>query len=235
MIVVVGLAFEARIAAGPGIRVVCSGDGRNLAVSLQQGIAGGCAGLISFGVAGGLAPHLDPGTCIVASSVIADNDRLPTDRNWAQKLLTTLPEAVHGPLIGVREPVTTPAAKRILHQDTGAIAVDMESHFVARAAADHGLPLAVIRVIADSAAHTLPDAALGAVRPDGSTDFLAVLRGVARRPRDITLLLRTALAAQAARTTLRRGRQLVGPSFGVLHSNDLGEPVPELAATPNAP
>ena len=34
MIIVVGLAFEARIAAGPGVHVICSGDGRNLAAKL---------------------------------------------------------------------------------------------------------------------------------------------------------------------------------------------------------
>lgn len=220
MIVVVGLAFEARIAAGPGVRVICSGDGRSLAGSLRQAIAARCAGLISFGVAGGLAPNLGSGTCVVASSVIAGNDALPMDRTWAQKLLATLPDAVHGPLAGVAQPVTTPAAKRVLHQDTGAIAVDMESHVVARAALEHGLPVAAIRVIADAAAHSLPTVALDAVRADGSTDILALLRGLARRPYEIAPLMRTAFAAQAARATLRRGRQLLGPDLGVLRADE---------------
>ena len=39
MIIVVGLAFEARIAAGPGVHVICSGDGRNLAAKLTAAIA----------------------------------------------------------------------------------------------------------------------------------------------------------------------------------------------------
>ena len=56
MIVVVGMAFEARIAAGLGVPVVCGGDGKNLAASLARAMAAGCGGLISFGVAGGLAP-----------------------------------------------------------------------------------------------------------------------------------------------------------------------------------
>ncbi len=230
MIVVVGLAFEARIAAGPGVRVICSGDGRNLASSLRQGIAAGCAGLLSFGVAGGLAPYLGSGTCVVASSILADNGELPIDRSWAQRLLAALPEAVHGPLIGVAQPVTTPAAKRALHQDTGAIAVDMESHVVGRAAVEHGLPVAVVRVIADSAAHALPTAALDAVRADGSTDVLALLRGLARRPHEIAPLMRTALAAQAARATLRRGRQLLGPGLEVLRLGERDQDTLEKAA-----
>ena len=56
MIVVVGMAFEARIAAGLGVPVICGGDGSNLAASLARAMAAGCGGLISFGVAGGLAP-----------------------------------------------------------------------------------------------------------------------------------------------------------------------------------
>ena len=76
MIVVVGLAFEARIAAGPGIRVICSGDGRNLVSSLAKAIKEArlpkkdCGGLISFGVAGGLDPELQPGTCVVGSTIL---------------------------------------------------------------------------------------------------------------------------------------------------------------------
>ncbi len=65
MIVVVGLAFEARIAARSGLPIICSGDGRTLTPDLKRAIAGGCRGLVSFGVAGGLDPGLTPGTCVV--------------------------------------------------------------------------------------------------------------------------------------------------------------------------
>jgi len=237
MIVVVGLAFEARIAAGPGVKVICSGDGRNLAAALRQAIATGYSGLISFGVAGGLAPHLRPGTCVVGSAVIAGNDRLPTDATWSQKLLETMPGAVHGALLGVSHPITTARAKRVAHLETGAVAVDTESHVVARSANDHGLPMAAIRVIIDSAGHTLPEAAVGAVRPDGTTDFLALLRGVARRPQEIAPLLRVALHAQTARASLRRGRQLLGPSLGVLSPNRFNDVTqePDLATLDAAP
>jgi hypothetical protein len=39
LIIVVGLAFEARIAAGPEIQVVCGGDGSNLTAALTAAIA----------------------------------------------------------------------------------------------------------------------------------------------------------------------------------------------------
>lgn len=132
MIVVVGLAFEARIAAGPGVRVICSGDGRNLVSSLAKAIKEArlrkmdCGGLISFGVAGGLDPELQPGTCVVGSTILCGETRTATDPVWSQRLLRKIPEAVHGPLMGVSAPVARPEDKRVLYEQTGAVAVDME-------------------------------------------------------------------------------------------------------------
>ena len=211
MIVVVGLAFEARIAAGCGLPVICSGDGRNLTPNLKRAIATGCTGLISFGVAGGLDPTLRPGTCVVGSAIVTDGGRMETDRAWSQRLLEAMPGAVHGVLAGTEGPVCTPADKRALNRETGALAVDTESHMVAHAAAGHGLPMAAIRVIADPAHRSLPHAALTAVRADGTTDLLAVLLSVMRRPHQLPALLLTALDARAARATLLRGRGLLAP------------------------
>jgi len=212
MIVVVGLAFEARIAAGSGLPIICSGDGRTLSPDLKRAIASGCSGLISFGVAGGLDPRLAPGTCVVGSAVITGDGRHETDRLWSQQLLEAMPGAVHGALAGTDSPVCTPADKRVLNRETGALAVDTESHVVARAAAGHGLPMAAIRVVADPAYRGLPHAALTAIRADGTTDLIAVLRSVMRRPHQLPALLRTALDARAARATLLRGRRLLEPT-----------------------
>lgn len=212
MIVVVGLAFEARIAAGSGLPIVCAGDGRSLTPDLKRAITSGCSGLISFGVAGGLDPRLAPGTCVVGAAVVTDDGHHETDRHWSNRLLEAMPGAVHGALAGADSPVRTPDDKRALNRRTGALAVDTESHVVARAAAAHGLPMAAIRVIADPAHRGLPHAALTAIRADGTTDVLAVLRSVVRRPRQLPALLRTALDARAARATLLLGRRLLEPS-----------------------
>jgi adenosylhomocysteine nucleosidase len=219
MIVVVGLAFEARIAAGPGVRVICSGDGRNLAAKLTAAIAEartlvrGCPGIISFGVAGGLAPQLRPGTCVVGSAVISGSNRMPISQEWSQKLLRTIPDAVSGMLLGVPAPIANPDEKRELYLKTGAIAVDMESHIVAAVGLAHELPVAAIRVITDPAKRALPVSAVAAMRPNGSTNIGAMLRSVLSRPRELPALLQTALDARAARATLVRGRQLLGPAF----------------------
>lgn len=221
MIVVVGLAFEARIVAGPGMRIICSGDGRHLEASLAQAIKQGARGLISFGVAGGLAPGLKPGACIIGSAIICDKSRVATDMQWSDSLLSTIPGAVHGTLLGVPKPIACPQSKRDLHLRTGALAVDMESHVVAHAAAAHGVPVAAVRVVTDPAERALPQAAVAAMRPDGTTDIARMMRLLMQRPRELPSLLRTALDARAARAALLRGRQLLGPSLGLPNLREL--------------
>lgn len=219
VIIVVGLAFEAKIAAGPGVHVICSGDGRNLAAKLTAAIAEarslvrGCPGIISFGVAGGLAPQLQPGTCVVGSAVISESRRMPISQEWSRKLLRTIPDSVSGALLGVPTPIAHPDEKRALYLKTGAIAVDMESHIVASVGLAHDLPVAAIRVITDPAKRALPVSAVAAMRPNGTTNIGAMLRSVLRRPRDLPALFQTALDARAARATLVRGRNLLGPAF----------------------
>jgi hypothetical protein len=90
--------------------------------------------------------------------------------------------------------------------------------------------MAAIRVIADPAHRGLPEAALTAIRADGTTDVAAVLRSVMRKPRQLPALVRTALDARAARATLLRGRRLLGPMPAVPPLR----PVPELYPEPAA-
>src|SRR5260370_13666955 len=187
LIAVVGLAFEARIAAGPGVRVICSGNGKDLADSLARAIADGARGVVSFGVAGGLSPALRPGTCIIGSAILFETDRLNRirpDDAWSQKLLQTIPGAVPGMLFGVPGPVAHPQAKAALYMKTGAIAVDMESHIVGGVAGAHGIPMAAIRVIADPAARAIPVSALAAMRPNGTTAIAAMIWSMLKRPAD---------------------------------------------------
>jgi len=222
MIVVVGMAFEARIAAGLGVPIICGGDGKNLAASLARAMAAGCGGLISFGVAGGLAPDLKPGTCVIGSAILHDEVERLTDARWAQRLMRIIPGAVHGPIAGVREPIAHAEAKRTLHQQTGAIAVDMESHVVADAAARHGVPVAAIRVVIDPAERTIPRSALAGTRADGTVDALAIVRSLMRYPRDLVGLIQMSFDARAARATLMRGSALLGPGLGLLDAPSVG-------------
>src|SRR5207253_9235828 len=67
VIAVTGLAFEARIAGG----VTVISDGLRTGASLKAEIERGSRGVISFGIAGGLAPHLPPGQWVVASARVS--------------------------------------------------------------------------------------------------------------------------------------------------------------------
>ena len=116
VIALVGLAFEARIAAGPGVLVICRGGESHAAEILPSAVRGGCRSIISFGVAGGLAPDLDPGDCIVASAVVDYPTLRPTDPLWSSKLLAMLPDARRRPdrrrqCRGVRSSRQAPACR----------------------------------------------------------------------------------------------------------------------------
>lgn len=209
----VGLAFEARIAAGPGVLVICRGP--DIYETLKLAFEAGCRSIISFGVAGGLAPDLRPGDWIVASEVLDAHTTRPTHPVWSRNLLETIPEVRYGRVIGVPTPLADPQAKRELHARTGAIAVDMESHIVAQFAAAHGMSFAVARVIVDPAHRRVPDAALLALRPGGGTNLAAIVREVLAKPAQVFPLLRIAGDAYAARSALLRLRRLLGPGFGI--------------------
>ena len=216
VIAFVGLAFEARIAAAPGVRVVCRTAGSDLEMVADSAVRQGYRGMISFGVAGGLAAHLSAGDWVVASSIRESHGVRPTDAVWSRKLLGMIPGSVHAPIAGVDEPVAEPARKRELHRTTGAAAVDMESHLAARVAAEHKLSFAAVRVVVDPAHRKVPPAALIGMRPDGRANVSAVLRDLVARPSQISQLARIAIDAFTARAAMARVRDALGPHFGLV-------------------
>lgn len=110
--------------------------------------------------------------------------------------------------------VTTPAAKAALHARTGAHAVDTESHIAARVAARHGLPLAAIRIVSDTAAQALHPAFAHAMRPDGATDLAAMLAYLARHPDQVPTFITAARDGARALAALRRLANHLGPGLG---------------------
>jgi hopanoid-associated phosphorylase len=199
--------------------------------SLARTVAGGCAGIVSFGIAGGLDPRLPVGTPVIASAVVGGKDALPTDGRWSTHLLRTFPDAHYGRILGSNEPLAGINAKAAAFRRTGAMVVDMESHLAATAARRLGVPLAVVRVVADPADRTVPEWALDGMRPDGSADALAVLRAAARRPVELRHLLALARDVWIARTVLARACRLLDASFGLLDA----EAPAEASAAAEAP
>jgi hopanoid-associated phosphorylase len=216
VIAFVGLDFEARIAAAPGVQVVCRTAGKELEEIADTAVRQGYRGLISFGVAGGLASHLRPGDWVVASSIREAQTVRATDAVWSRKLLGLIDGAIHAPILGVDSPVAEPAKKRELYRTTGAAVVDMESHVVARVADQHKLAFAALRVVVDPAHRTVPPAALINMRPDGRPDVPAMLRNIAARPSQLSRLARIAVDAFTARAAMNRVRRDIGPHFGLM-------------------
>ena len=186
IVAVTSLALEARIALGPGVSVICS-QGECLAAALESAAKRGASGIISFGVAGGLAPDLIAGDWIAAAAVRTGQRLFPTDQAWTRSLVERLPEAAQAEIVGMDTLVADPLEKRLLHAQTGAAAVDMESHIAARIAAAHQIPFVACRAIIDPADKPLPPAALIGLRPDGTADVLAVFRSVVRQPANCRL------------------------------------------------
>jgi adenosylhomocysteine nucleosidase len=216
VIAFVGLAFEAKIAAAPGVQVVCRTAGSELEAIADSAVRQGYRGMISFGVAGGLASQLRAGDWIVASSIREEHTVRQTDAVWSRKLLGMIDGAIHAPIVGVDSPIAEPAKKRELYRATGAAAVDMESHVVARVAAKHKLAFAALRVVVDPAHRAVPPAALIDMRPDGRPNVSAMLREVMTRPSQLSPLARIAVDAFTARAAMNRVRRDLGPHFGLM-------------------
>ena len=208
------LAFEARMAAGRGVRVFCASERERLFARIDAAAASGCAGIISFGVAGGLDPALAAGDRIIATSVVTDAARYRTDEAWGRALLAALPGSVHADISGADVPIADPTDKLALRHAHRTVAVDTESHIAAAVAAGRGVPFAAVRVVLDPAHRRLPPAALVPLRRDGSADVRAVLGSVRRDPAQVPSLLRIVADASLAWSTLARGRQRLGHAFG---------------------
>ena len=78
-------------------------------------------------------------------------------------------------MLGSRTILATEDAKRAAWRETGALAVDMESAVVARAADAAGIPFLVLRAIADPAVRELPSAALIPLAENGTPALARVL------------------------------------------------------------
>jgi hopanoid-associated phosphorylase len=225
VIVVTGMAFEAKIARGRGVETVFAARSDWLERALSDAIARGCSGIVSFGTAGGLAPELKPGALIIADEVCGPFGSLKTDAAWSLRLFgafagTPVARVVRrGTMAGVAAPVTSEADKRALHTSTGALAVDMESHVAGAIAAARGLPFAVCRAVVDPAWRTLPPAATAGLRDDGTTAIGPIIRELMRQPSQLGALLRLAADARAARATLVQARQAVEMSGALILSS----------------
>jgi adenosylhomocysteine nucleosidase len=107
-------------------------------------------------------------------------------------------------LLGQDRPLSNAADKAARFAASGALAVDMESLGVARAAEAAGLPFLVVRAVADPAGRSLPRAALKAIGPDGRLKLVSALAAMYLRPWEGPALVRLAYETRLAFDTLEK-------------------------------
>jgi adenosylhomocysteine nucleosidase len=214
---VCGFRAEAIVAERLGFLAEPGGGsivGTNAAI--ERLLADGVRALVSFGIAGGLSPTLRSGALLLPAVVRSgDGAAYWVDSDWHARLAAAAKEnhiaVVVGGILGHDAIVATAAEKAALHRATSALAVDMESAHVAKAAAAARLPFVILRAVADPATRDLPPAACLSLRADGRADLAAVLGSVATKPGQIAALLRVAGEASAALWALRRAGRALAP------------------------
>ena len=214
ILIVTGLVQEARIAAGPGMAVVCSAsDPQQLRALLTVFDPTTIRGVISFGVAGGLDPSLKSGDVVVATEVMAGDTRWLAGLSLNEQQIAGIAlgrrRIVRGSLAGVEEVVVAQSCKEALRSVTGAAAVDMESHIAAAYASENDLPFAALRVISDPATRTLPALARSAIKPNGEIDLRKILGGLVRNPKSLHALVSTGIDFNRALKSLRGCRSFL--------------------------
>jgi nucleoside phosphorylase len=105
--------------------------------------------LISTGFAGALSDELKVGDLLLAKNFST------IDLKQAHSLLSSL--LIHPiDLLTVSAMIDSSEERERIARESGAAAVDMETEFIARACADHGVPLLSLRVITDTPREAFP-------------------------------------------------------------------------------
>jgi adenosylhomocysteine nucleosidase len=104
-------------------------------------------------------------------------------------------KAVEGPwkpgrIAAQADLVATPSAKALLHKQTDALAVDMESDAARRAAMLAGVPLLIVRAVTDTAGQSINPTVPGWIGPTGQVRGGTMALGLLRRPWLILELIR---------------------------------------------
>ena len=160
--------------------------------------------IIAAGICGGLSPKLNRNAVVIPQE-IGKND------NNSFRTVPTMTAASHhkhhveGLLVTEDSIVCTAEEKKALHATTGAIAVDMESWWIAQEANRAGIPWGVIRTVSDMASQTISSdvAALASIKTP-SRQAGTALRMAWKRPAILAELAELREHAHQAASALAR-------------------------------
>ena len=215
--IICGMASEVRAlgrwAEDAQVRIGISGARPERAESeAKRLIDAGCRLLMSWGVAGGLDPEMQPGDLVVPSAVVEEGGGCwPLSPELGEAAAAAMPSGFrwhdHGQgrcILGLDRMVPSPDDKTALFALTGAMAADMETHRVARVAAGHQVPALAVRAVGDPIDAWVPQLAAEALGEDGQPRIGAVAMGLLRRPWDLGALMRVKRETDAALEALGR-------------------------------
>jgi nucleoside phosphorylase len=111
-----------------------------------------------------------------------------------------------GAILGLDRMLSSPHEKADAFARSGALVIDMESHHVARAAAERGLPFVAVRAVSDQAHEALPAILASFVDTEGQTKMSAVLAALILGRVRIGALLQAGRASKRAHQSLLRCR-----------------------------
>ena len=156
-------------------------------------------GLVTLGFAGGLQDDLAPGDLVLADHVL---EQVTGEQFDCQVDLWPLEGVRRGRLLSVTRMIPSTAEKRRLAGEWGAVAADMESAGVARAAAQAGVPFCAMKAITDSSAQSI-SIDIARCQSEDKGLFLRKIVGEAiRTPHGIRDLWMLARGARVAARTL---------------------------------
>jgi adenosylhomocysteine nucleosidase len=141
--------------------------------------------LVSFGLAGALRDGLPVGTVLDVTRVVDANGA----ELWSR-------EGIGATILAAEKIVDDPEERRLLHERTGADAIDLESGPLARTGRLHR----VLRAVSDTPTRPL-DGLVGGVTAEGGYDWPGLVRAFVRSPRGF---VRSATDAKRALGRLER-------------------------------
>ncbi len=170
--------------------------------------------LISWGCAAALSPDLKPGDVVLPKQVYScDQQILATDQVWLKQIESVLSGKMPistGNLAESNRIVASSSHKLSIHKQTGAVALDMESAAVLKAALAAKLPCLIIRTIADPVDMDLPQAVLHSLNSQGNIELSKLFRFLLTHPWQIPALIKLGLHFNLARKSLKKIAQSLG-------------------------
>lgn len=187
--------------------LTCSGAGsENAAKASQLLIKKGAKRLISWGCAAALKADLKPGDLVLPKTLNTEKqETISIDSSWLDHTLDQLSALI--PLTGLLAEshfiVADSLDKQTIHNQSGAIALDMESIAIAQTAILHNYPALVIRSIADPVTMSLPKAVSYALNEQGDVILTKLLWFLLTHPNELPGLIKLGLHFKTAKNKLK--------------------------------